>query len=128
MRPPTNAQLLETVHQNQIRLIIPQLTQIRLSLTSLSSLTSAVLALSSAIKQQGVTMAEDFTALNQAIADLKSEVGTVASEMDQLLTDLNNAMSSGNQPAIDTATAALKEQIQALQDAAARDAPPAPSP
>lgn len=126
MRTPTNAEQLATIHANQTSIIIPQLTQIRLSLSGLSSLTTAVVALSSAIKQQGVTMAEDFTELKQAISDLKSEVGTIATEMDQLLADLNNAMSSGNQPMIDAATAELRAQIQALKDTATRDMPPGP--
>ena len=71
-------------------------------------------------------MAEDFTALNQSIADLKTEVGAIGTEMDTLFAQLMAAVQTGNQPAIDAAKAAIDEQIQALKDVGTRDQPPAP--
>lgn len=71
-------------------------------------------------------MADDFTALNQAVTDLQSEVGAVATQLDTLFQDLQNGMQTNNQPAIDAATAAIQAQIQALQAAANRDMPPPP--
>jgi hypothetical protein len=74
------------------------------------------------------TMAEDFTAFNQAVADLQTEVGQIATQMDTLFADLTAALGSGNQAAVDAATAAIQSRINDLKAAAARDMPPAPSP
>jgi hypothetical protein len=95
-------QLLNTIHLNQTQKIIPALTQL------------------------GTNMAEDFTALNAALSGLQAEVGTIGTQMDTLLADLSAAHATGNQPAIDAATAAIQAQIDALKAAATRDMPPAP--
>ena len=94
---------LATLHANQIQFIIPKLNAL------------------------GVQMAEDFTSLNTALADLQTEVGAIATQLDTLLADLLAAQSTGNQPAIDAATAAIHAQIAALQAAGTRDTPPAPT-
>ena len=73
-------------------------------------------------------MAEDFTTFNAAVADLKSEVADIGTQMDALFADLTAALGSGNQAAVDAATAAIQQQIDALKAAAARDMPPAPVP
>ena len=72
-------------------------------------------------------MAEDFTAFTQAVADLKGEILVIVNNMDALLADLKTASPPGNQPAVDAATAAIEAQVQALQAAATRDMPPAPT-
>jgi hypothetical protein len=78
------------------------------------------------LAQMESQMAEDFTAFTQAVADLKDEVSAVATQMDTLFRDLTNALGSGNQAAVDAATQAMRDQIDALKAAAARDMPPAP--
>jgi Na+/phosphate symporter len=70
-------------------------------------------------------MAEDFTALDQAVSDLKDEVMAIGDQMDKLFADLNAALGSGNQAAVDDATAKIQAQIDALKAAASRDMPPA---
>lgn len=87
-----------------------------------------VLALVKQIQQHQLTMeakmAEDFTALNQALVDLKAEVVAATANMDKLFADLTAALASGNQAAVDAATAAVKAQIDALKAAVVAD--PAP--
>jgi hypothetical protein len=73
-----------------------------------------------------MTMAEDFTLLNAALSGLKDEVVAIGAEMDTLLADLKAALATGNQPAIDAATAAVQAQIDALKAAAMRDMPAGP--
>jgi hypothetical protein len=69
-------------------------------------------------------MAEDTTLLTASLADLKAEVGLVATNMDKLFADLNAALGSGNQAAIDAATAAVRAEIDRLKAVVAAD--PAP--
>lgn len=66
----------------------------------------------------------DLTGLNAAIAALQTEVGDIGNQMDALLTALNNAHTGGDQAAIDTATAAIQAQVDALKAIAVRDTPP----
>jgi uncharacterized coiled-coil protein SlyX len=69
-------------------------------------------------------MAEDFTHLNQASADLKAEVALVADNMKKLFDDLAAARGSGNQAAVDALTVEVNASIDALK--AAVTANPAP--
>jgi hypothetical protein len=85
-------------------------------------------AISAQLDALGVQMAEDFTAFNAAVTALQTEVAAIATQMDTLFADLTTALGSGNQPAVDAATAAMQAQITALQAAATRDMPPAPPP
>ncbi len=85
-----------------------------------------VTQLGTKLDKLGVTMAEDFTAFTQAVADLKAEVMAIGTEMDTLFTELTTALGAGNQPAVDAATQALQDQIAALKAAGTRDMPPAP--
>src|SRR5881394_247068 len=62
-------------------------------------------------------MAEDFTKLMQATDDLKAEVAMVISHIDDQFQDLKNALGTGNQAAVDDATAAVQAQIDALKAA-----------
>jgi hypothetical protein len=66
----------------------------------------------------------DFTALNQATSDLQAAVAAAVANMDKLFADLQAAMSSGDQSAIDAATAAVQAQIDALKTVVSND--PAP--
>jgi hypothetical protein len=63
----------------------------------------------------------DFTGLNQAETDLATAVSAVATNMDKLFAELQAAQASGDQAAVDAATAAIQTQIQALKDAVTRD-------
>ncbi len=83
-----------------------------------------VTQLDTKLDQLGVTMAEDFTAFTQAVADLKSEVMAIGTQLDTLFTDLTAALGAGNQPAVDAATQAIQDQITALKAAGTRDMPP----
>jgi hypothetical protein len=83
-------------------------------------------ALSVNLDVLGVKMAEDFTAFTQAVVDFKAEVGAIATQMDTLFADLTTALGAGNQPAVDAATAAVRDQIAALKAAGTRDMPPVP--
>jgi hypothetical protein len=68
----------------------------------------------------------DFTALNQAVSDLMTEVAADVANMDKLFTDLQAALAApaADQATIDAATAAVQAQIQALKDdVAAHTAP-----
>lgn len=65
----------------------------------------------------------DVTNLNAAIDALKAEVGDIGTRMDKLFSDLQAALAGGNQAAIDAATAAINDQVQALKDIATRDTP-----
>ncbi len=66
--------------------------------------------------------------LTQAVADLQAEVAEIGTEMDALFKALQDAQTSGDQVAIDKATADIRAQIDALKAVAARDMPPAPPP
>lgn len=68
----------------------------------------------------------DVTNLNAAIEALKAEVGDIGTRMDKLFADLQAAMGSGNQAAIDAATTAINDQVAALKAIADRDTQPAP--
>jgi hypothetical protein len=87
-----------------------------------------VLATVKLIQQHQLTMeakmAEDFTHLNQALVDLKAEVTAGTANMDKLFADLQTALTTGNQAAVDAATAAVQAEIDNLKAAVARD--PAP--
>jgi len=72
----------------------------------------------------GSTMALDFTALNQAVSDLKMEVSVGITNMDKLFAELTVALGTGNQTAIDAATAAVQSQIDALKAAVTADMAP----
>ncbi len=72
-------------------------------------------------------LSEDFTAFTQAVADLRDEVMAIGTQMDTLFADLTAALGTGNQPAVDAATAALRTQIDALRAAGTRDMPPVPA-
>lgn len=63
----------------------------------------------------------DVTNLNAAVEALKAEVADIGTRMDKLFADLQAALGSGNQPAIDAATAAINDQIAALKAIADRD-------
>ncbi len=63
--------------------------------------------------------------LKQAVTDLQAEVTDISAEMDKLLAALNAAVGSGNDAAIQQATADLRAQIDALKAAGTRDMPPA---
>jgi hypothetical protein len=66
----------------------------------------------------------DFTALNQAVMDLQTEVAAAAANMDKLFADLQAAMTANDQPAVDAATTAIQAQIDALKASVMAD--PAP--
>jgi uncharacterized coiled-coil protein SlyX len=66
----------------------------------------------------------DFTALNQAVTDLQTEVTAAAANMDKLFADLKAAMAVDDQPGIDAATTAIQAQIDALKASVTAD--PAP--
>ncbi len=66
-------------------------------------------------------MAENFDDLTAALAELKTEVGAIGTHMDKLFADLTAALGSGNQAAVDAATADIRAEIQALKDIEARD-------
>lgn len=70
----------------------------------------------------------DLTNLNASVEALKAEVADIGVRMDQLFADLNAAHSSGDQAAIDAATAAINEQVAALKAIGDRDTPPTPTP
>lgn len=70
----------------------------------------------------------DVTNLNAAIEALKAEVGDIGTRMDKLFADLQAAIASGNQAAIDAATSAINEQVAALKAIADRDTPPTTGP
>ena len=65
----------------------------------------------------------DLSGLNAAIDALKAEVGDIGTQMDKLIADLNAAHNSGDQSAIDAATAAVQSQVDALKAIATRDTP-----
>lgn len=69
-------------------------------------------------------MAEDFTALQAALDALKAEVAAAVTNMDKLFADLTSALGSGNQAAVDDATAAVQAQIDALKAAVVADTAP----
>src|SRR5580692_6109935 len=116
----TEAQEVHSIHVNQTSIIIPDLATIQ---SLLSAVISSQTALRGLIQQQGANMAEDYTALNAALSGLQAEVGTIGTQMDTLLADLNAALATGNQPVIDAATAAIQAQVNALKAAATRDMP-----
>ena len=68
----------------------------------------------------------DLTGLNAALADLKAEIGDVATRMDDNFALLIAAQGSGNQAGIDAATAEVQADIDALKALVTRDTPPAP--
>ncbi len=70
----------------------------------------------------------DLTNLDTAIAALQTEVGNIGTQMDRLLADLTGAHATGNQAAIDTATAAVQAQVDALKAIATRLNPPTSGP
>jgi hypothetical protein len=71
-------------------------------------------------------MAEDFTAEDAALEDLKAEIASLGTEVDTLLSDLLAAQATGNQPAIDAATQALRDRIAEIKAIETRDMPPGP--
>jgi hypothetical protein len=70
----------------------------------------------------------DLSGLNAALADLKTEIGEVATRMDENFALLIAAQSNGNQPAIDAAAAEVRADIDALKAMVTRDTPAAPAP
>ncbi len=92
----------------------------------------ATLAAAKAVLQIAQTMeikmAEDYTGLNKVLADLKTEVTEGLTHMDELFADLMNALGSGNQAAVDAATAAVQAEIDNIKAAVARDTVPPPGP
>jgi phosphoglycerate-specific signal transduction histidine kinase len=120
---PSDAHALATIRANQTQIIIPELVAIQGLLITLQQ---SVTAMSKALQQQGTIMAEDFSELNAEVTNLQAEVGKISAQMDTLLADLQAALSAGNQPAIDAAAAALKDQIDALKAIETRDMPPPP--
>jgi uncharacterized coiled-coil protein SlyX len=70
----------------------------------------------------------DFSRFNQALTDMQTEVAAIGTQMDALVVALNAAHSSGDQAAIDAATAALEAQTQALRDIGTRDTVVSPAP
>ncbi len=76
------------------------------------------------VTRMELKMAEDFTSLTTALADLKAEVAASVANMDTLFADLTAALGSGNQAAVDAATAAVQTEIDNLKAAVTRDPPP----
>ncbi len=70
----------------------------------------------------------DVGPLNAALADLKTELGEVATRMDENFALLTAAQANNNQPAIDAAAAEVRADIDALKAMVTRDTPPAPTP
>ena len=70
----------------------------------------------------------DLSGLNAALADLKTEIGEVATRMDENFAALLAAQSGGNQPAIDAAAAEVRADIDALKAVVTRDTPPPVAP
>ena len=67
----------------------------------------------------------DFSALNQAIADLTTAVADEVANLDKLWTDFQNAMSGGaDQATLDAAAKQIEDQITTLKaDLASHTAP-----
>jgi len=87
---------------------------IKILLTQVASLTTR-------LAQLEAKMAEDFTELSAALDELKAEVADIGVRMDKLFADLTAALGSGNQAAVDAATAAIRVEIDNLKAAATRD-------
>lgn len=67
------------------------------------------------IIQSQETLMADFTGLNQALADFKTEVATHATKVDTELAQLLAAQGSGDQAAVDAAAQNIRDQTAALQ-------------
>ena len=65
----------------------------------------------------------DIANLNQTITDLQAEVGNIGTQMDTLFAALKAAQAGGNAADIQTATANIQAQIDALKTIATRDTP-----
>ena len=65
----------------------------------------------------------DLSGLTAALADLKTEIGEVASRMDTNFALLLAAQGSGNQAGIDAATAEIRTDIDGLKALVTRDTP-----